>query len=105
MYAMDPDYVFVAQRHSEMHALEMQINMSMSHGSLEVKETDGTTLVPSNDHFNIFQSIEFFDRYETNEQAMQTEINENRCKALRTNGNKLKPMEINEKRMGTNSNQ
>ena len=57
MYAKDPDYVFVSQRHSEMHALENQINMSMSHGSLEVKDNDGTTLVPSQDHFHIFQSI------------------------------------------------
>ena len=31
--------------------------MSPQYGSLEVKENDGTTLVPSNDHFNIFQSM------------------------------------------------
>ena len=57
MYASDPDYVFMAQRIVEMNALERQINMSTSHGSLEVTESDGTKLVPSADAFNIFQSI------------------------------------------------
>ena len=57
MYAKDIDYVFMAQQHVEMDALEKQINMSMSHGSLEVTESDGTKLVPSNDAFSIFQSI------------------------------------------------
>ena len=57
MYASDPDYVFMAQRIVEMNALERQINMSTSHGSLEVTESDGTKLVPSKDAFNIFQTI------------------------------------------------
>lgn len=54
---MDHDFVFMAQQHVEIYALERQINMSMSHGSLEVTESDGNKLVPSNDAINIFQSI------------------------------------------------
>ena len=57
MYAKDHEFLFMGQQHIEINALERQINMSMSHGSLEVTESDGTKLVPSNDAFNIFQSI------------------------------------------------
>merc|ERR1712016_8869 len=47
----------MGQQHIEINALERQINMSTSHGSLEVTESDGAKLVPSADAFNIFQSI------------------------------------------------
>ena len=56
MYAMDPDFVFTAQQKVETHALENKIDMAMSHGSLEVVDSE-TKLVPSKDAFNIFKCL------------------------------------------------
>ena len=38
MYAKNPDYVFMAQQAKERHAIERQISMAMSHGSIETNE-------------------------------------------------------------------
>ena len=56
-YAKEEDFVFMAHRHSEMDALEGQINMSTSHGSLEATESDGSKLVPSNATYYVFMAL------------------------------------------------
>ena len=55
-YSMNPNYVFMAQQKAETHAIENKINMAMSHGSLEVVDSE-TKLTPSKDAYSIFQCI------------------------------------------------
>ena len=56
-FAKDHDYIFMAQAYLERYALEKQIDMSLLHGTLETTEDDQVRMVPSNDKFDIFQSI------------------------------------------------
>ena len=56
MYAENHDYVFMAQQAKERHSIESQINMAMSHGTIETNES-GQVVVPSDDAFNIFQKV------------------------------------------------
>ena len=56
-FAKDHDYIFMAQAYMERYALEKQINMSLSHGTLEKTEDDQVKIVPSENKFDIFQSI------------------------------------------------
>ena len=57
MYSENPDYVFMAQQACERYAIEREIHMAMSHGSIESSEKGEMSLVPSEDAFNIFQKI------------------------------------------------
>ena len=57
MYSENPDYVFMAQQACERYAIEREIHMAMSHGSIESNDKGEMSLVPSEDAFNIFQKI------------------------------------------------
>ena len=57
MYRENADYVFMAQQACERYAIESQIKMAMSHGSIDSNEKGEPVLVPSDDAFTIFQKI------------------------------------------------
>ena len=57
MYRENPDYVFMAQQACERYAIESQIKMAMSHGSIDSNKKGEPVLVPSDDVYMIFQKI------------------------------------------------
>ena len=56
IFAENADWLFMAQQAKERFAIESQIHMAMSHGSIETNK-DGQVLIPSEDVLNIFQKI------------------------------------------------
>ena len=56
-YRENADFMFMAQQASERFAIESQIKMAMSHGSVDTDEKGSPILVPSDDAFAIFNKV------------------------------------------------
>ena len=57
MYSENADYLFMAQQSVERTAIEREINMAMSQGSIKTNDKGEKSYIPSDDAFNIFQRI------------------------------------------------
>ena len=57
MYSENADYLFMAQQSVERSAIEREINMAMSQGSIKTNDKGEKSYIPSDDAYNIFQKI------------------------------------------------
>ena len=57
MYSENANYLFMAQQSVERSAIEREINMAMSQGSIKTNDKGEKSYIPSDDAYNIFQKI------------------------------------------------
>ena len=57
MYCENANYLFMAQQSVERSAIEREINMAMSQGSIKTNDKGEKSYIPSDDAYNIFQKI------------------------------------------------